>query len=75
MSRQKKVLKNWEVRAVNCPKLTDFNADEMYARALTDEIVSAYLPAPTKKKIRGVSRKYLFDVSKVITFSWNLEGV
>ena len=63
LSRKKLVLKNWEVRSVNCPKLTDFNADQMYTKALTDELVNRYLPTPTKKKIRGVSRKYLFDVS------------
>ena len=40
MCRQKKVLKTYEVRPVNCPKLVDFNADEMYTKALTDDIVS-----------------------------------
>ena len=40
MSRQKKVLKAYEVHPMNCPKLVDFNADEMYTKALTDDIVS-----------------------------------
>ena len=35
----------------------------MYAKALTDNIVALYLPDPTEKAIRGVSRKFLFDVS------------
>ena len=51
------------MRAVNVPKLKSFNCEEMYTKALDDELISLYLPAPTEKKIRGVSRKFLFDVS------------
>ena len=66
MGSKKRVLKNFEVCRINCPKLTDFNADEMYTKALADELVASYLPDPTRKNIRSVSRSYLFNVRLLI---------
>ena len=64
LRREKRLLPMAEVRWVQVPKLGEFNCDDLYKRAITDELTRIYLPDPKgKNQRRPIGRTYLFNVS------------
>jgi hypothetical protein len=63
LSGRKKVLQLKEISPVNVPRLREFSADKLYELAMKDEDLKLYLPDPSDKKKRPISRRFLFNVS------------
>ena len=62
LSGRKKLFRNKEITIVNCPRLREFSADRLYEVAIQDSELNKYLPDPTDKGKRPVSRRFVFTV-------------
>jgi hypothetical protein len=61
----KKLLTLREASPVSCPKLKEFNSENLFREAMADPVASLYLPeALLGPKQRSCGRRYLFTVSR-----------
>jgi hypothetical protein len=63
LSGRKRLFKLKEITPINLPRLREFSADRLYDIAIEDQQLAQYLPAPTDKGKRPVSRRFVFTVS------------
>jgi hypothetical protein len=64
LAGQKKLLQCNQAKQFQVPRFKEFQTDALYQKALTDTVVSQYLPDPIgEERRRTVGRNYLFTVS------------
>ena len=66
LAGKKQLIKCFNIRTINLPRLKEFNCGNLYQTAMSDQTLARYLPDPTDNNKIPVTRRFLLNVSGLL---------